>query len=455
MAHTAGQLADSMTALEAIVNALKGTYEGATGDAAASLGGADKVQAMNNALGKIASITQAKEALMKQADEREEATKLTCMSDIYVETNDHVETDLPLPRTYRLEDFKGDREKCAKEHYACIDWLSRAMTICKKNNLTHAAACEFIRNHCTQDAGRTCSNAITDKKTLTQLVVDLEVNYSGLKHPDIALEACKSLTRRDSEGIRQFGERVRHMAEMACRNKPDASNAATDLGKDSFLGALKPSLKTELRAKLETRRRLGEGPPTFYDLIAEAHTLDETRTANEKVFRGRRDGASGSVRRVEEGDTPIFYSDPDDSGSNDEMSAVIQLVQRLQTSRKPNSSDRSGPRKQRKQQFNTSSQAQNVLMLEQLEQFDDDGEYATILFTPVAERGGRRVRIKDLNVAVGECARCGIAGHRAFGPENAKCPLRMHILRAEPCGSCRKGGHDAAVCPRTQNLEKN
>ena len=443
-----------MMALEAIATALKGTYEGATGAVATSLGGADKVLAMNNALAKITSITEAKDALKLQADQRESATKLTCMSTIYEETRDHNVTILPVPRTYRLEDFKGDREKCSKEHYACIDWLSRALTIAKKNNLSHDAAVEFIRNHCTQDAGRTAENAMVDKKTLTQLVIDLEVNYSGLKHPDIALEACKTVGRREGEGMRQFGERVRHMAEMACRNKPNSRDAATELGRDSFMGALKPSLKQELRAKLQTRQRLGEAPPTFYELIAETHTLEETRQANEKVFRNRKEGQSGSIKRVNEEEDTIFHSGSEDSDSDQEMNAVVRMVQKLKMQRRDTTGNSSGAGRQKRQQARTEASG-SALRVEDMEYFDEDGEYATILYAPVAERGGRRVRIKDLNVVPGECARCGIAGHRAFGTEAAKCPLRMHILRAEPCGACRKGGHDAAVCPRTPHNGKN
>jgi hypothetical protein len=59
-----------------------------------------------------------------------------------------------------------------------------------------------------------------------------------------------------------------------------------------------------------------------------------------------------------------------------------------------------------------------------------------------------------LNVSRDDCLKCGLRGHRAFGPDAQKCPLRAYELTEDPCSYCDKGGHLARNCPN-KNVRKN
>lgn len=418
-------------------------------------GGADgdaRVTATLAALADNTALTTARQGLSAIAVQRDQATTITPMSAIYELTaahNNATSGDLPNMRDYRIEDFKGDREKC-KDMYYCLDWIQRALNICKRLNKNHVAALGFLRQHCIQDAGRTVANAITDSKDLTQTVVDLEINYSGLMHPDLAMEACKVMSRKEGEAIRTFGERVRFMAEMATRNRGgDTVEAAKQLATDNFMAAIRPSIKHDLRARLETRRRMGEARASFNSIVAEAHNLDETRMANDKIYRQRKNGGS-SVRRINED------SNSDNSDDEDEDETINYVSGKKDPAWRPQrQQDKFLPKPQANKWKTHKNYNAQIKMLEQFEQFDDDGQFVNVMMIPAAERGGVRLNVKDLNIGPHECARCGLAGHRADGPDRAKCPLRMHIIRTEPCSACNKGGHEPSNCPRTVNLEKN
>ena len=57
------------------------------------------------------------------------------------------------------------------------------------------------------------------------------------------------------------------------------------------------------------------------------------------------------------------------------------------------------------------------------------------------------IPLRQLNVQPGECMRCGLEGHRAFGEGSDQCPLAGKPLTTA-CPACTKGGHFAADCPR-------
>ena len=409
----------------------------------------------------------ARVALEEQAINREDATALTPLTVLYEDDSDHSVDDVPDMRSYRLEDFKGDREKCTKDSYACIDWLTRAVKLGDNKHWSHKCLTDVIQLHATHEAGRTVKNALADNKTLTELIIDLETNYSGLVHPDLALEHCKNMSRKEGEAIRGFGERIRLMAEMACRTRgtPELKiSAALELARDSFFTAIRPSLKNELRAKLDVQRRLGEREPTFTEIVSEAHKMDETRAASEKIFRGRKGNSSGTVRRVTRDTDDENSSDTDDKTQDTDedeeggLQEALRVVSRFNDKRK-RGNFRGGNRKfQPRGQTGpgkTPEYKGRALTANQFEEYDDDGEFLTLHYVKTADRGGRRLRVSDLNVLPHECARCGIAGHRTVGPDANKCPLRMYITQPEPCRACNKGGHEAKVCPRTPHMEKN
>ena len=461
MANHAANISEALTSLEGVVGALGVAFakfpDARSGD---FFGEQANLDAIRTALHEAPTLLHnaALDASITAAN-RQNATKLVPVSIIYAAVDEQgdefTETTMPDMRSYKVTDFKGDRDTVQKDSYACIDWLNRLLRLAKKNQLTHEACKELIQLHATHEAGRTVRNAIKDKKTLTQMVIDLEVNYAGLMQPDLAMEACKALTRRDNETLRGFGERVRLTAEMATRNRVNPQEAALQLAYDSFIAALRPTIKLEVRDKLDERRRQGEDETTYPDMVNMAHILDESRAANDKIFRQRKGNAS--VHRVAE-ESADEYSDAEDNEEDEDDDLPPRLSEAVRLVRNFTKNKRGRGGKQNfgggmNRRFN--KPAERTLLTKQFEEQDEDGEFLTLHYVKTAEQGGRRLRVQDLNVLPHECARCGIAGHRATGPDANKCPLRMYITQAEPCKACNKGGHEAKVCPRTPNLEKN
>ena len=462
----ANSMNDTFEGLENLMAALSNVFE--HGDEAA-LGGPQARAAARAAINRMAAPLQnSRTVLRNEHTQRTEAITITPMTAVYVErAGYHVGTDLPGMRDYRLGDFKGDREKCSKDSYACLDWIARALAIADKHRLPHDLARNFLRLHCTNEAGRTMANAIGDEKTLTEIIIDLETNYSGLIHPDLAHEACKVLTRKDAETLRTFGERVRFMAEMVTRNITDMAirrRTMMDLSKDTFMAALRPTLKKELNNRLDARRRLGEPKPDYTGLVAEAHRLDESRMANEKVYKNKRDN-NGTIRKVSNYDDEEDYTegeqedddqqDQDDDDDDGNVRAVGNYRRNDKDKRRDQRPDtkrfnRYQPRSNNfKQTYKREEKVRQ--MVERMEEYDEDGQNVTIYMVPTQPR---RLDVRHLNVLPHECAKCGQAGHRAGGADNHKCPLKLYVTRTEPCNMCNKGGHDAAICPNTLNLER-
>ena len=460
------EIVAALQALQGVTEALNEMVSAVPVADIGHFGGAARIDAVKNKFrGTGAIITAAKLALENQNKNRKDAIDITPITVIYEDSAGHNNPLQPDMKTYRLEDFKGDREKCGKDTYICLDWLTRALTIADDKKISHNLCKKFLQTHATHDAGRTVRNAIADNKTLTQLVLDLEINYAGLVHPDLALENCKSMTRNDQETMRTFGERIRLMAEMACRDKPQAhkKEQTLQLAKDAFMSALRPNIKQELKAKMESRRRAGESEADYNQIVSEVHTLDEARTAHDKIYRHRKDG-NGGVRRVENDSDSDSDEDEEDVFFDFEGNVrALTMKEKKKFFKKPYDPKKKGYQNKGYQnkgyqayQGNQGRQnpyAGRTLLAEQFEEFDEDGEYFTVRYVKAGEPA--RICTADLNVKPNECARCGIAGHRAHGPDANKCPLRMHVMQTEPCRACNKGGHEAKVCPRVANLEKN
>jgi hypothetical protein len=318
MAHTASHVATSLDHIRLALEAVGATMQAGN---AQMLGGHQLVTQVAQAINLAADgIKDTRDILLQQADQAAAARLVTPMTTVYEETADMDIDQLPEMRTYRLEDFKGDREKCEKEAYTCLDWLTRVLTIAENNQLTHQAALRLIGQHAIQDAGRTVRNALRDGKGLLEVILELEVNYSGLRHPDLALEDCRRMVRREKETLRAFGERVRHLAEMATRNRPMPADAARELAKDSFMAALEPSVKLELKARMAARSRMGEPPPDFNTFMAEAHQIDDERTTSRAIHKSRKDGAATSLIHRICGEPAT-----DDASTSDEAEIVPEI----------------------------------------------------------------------------------------------------------------------------------
>lgn len=391
-----------------------------------------------------AAIKTTREKLAQAADRQKGAKEQTPLSTIHTQ-DEHPAEDLPDTRRYKIEDFKGDRDTCAKDPYVCLDWIQRMLDLCQEFKLTEALSLKFIRKHAIHEAGRIVRQAVADKKTLKDVVLALEVNFGGLKHPDLALEECRRMMRREKETLLAFGTRVRCMADMATRMRTEKEAAALVLAKDSFVAALPPPLKNLLRLKLEERRRQGEPEPEFQDIVAEAHSLEAERLATQKLYSVRQSqaGAGGAIRQVAATEEEIAWEAWGPEGHVRRVSDWDQQQRKARTQQKTLTVNR------------VEEEGSGWVEEEEMEELafvDEDTQEATILLVPTNARR-RQINLKELNVGPSECAKCGLTGHRAFGGDK-RCVLRNEPLTDTACTKCGKGGHKEAKCLRTKDLLK-
>ena len=393
---------------------------------------------------------------------------------------------LPHARDYRLEEFKGDRDQCLKNPWLCLDWVQRALDHVEHFKLTETTAIMFFRRHVTQDAGHTVRAAIEDRKSLRELVVALETNYGGLVHPDMALENCRRANRREHETIQAFGARIRGMAQMAMRDRPIAQRRTDtlSLARDSFMAALTPNLKNILRMKVDDRQRRGDPIPAFADLVDEAHNLELERVATKAVYETRREH-SERVHLVQQADAWEHWADVPLRAAEPEIPDLTTLRvaewERRRTAAAATSTANAAKAafpaaaggKPRPTATTAPAAARRIvggvetgdgyievgdISDEPSQIFIDDvsGTGGTVLFIGKDGEPPRQMRLdwKSLGVTADECAKCGLEGHRAFGEENAKCPLRANRIERKACERCGKGGHLPEVCLRSLDFMK-
>ena len=256
-------------------------------------------------------LVASQEAAEKEKRERERVSRATAQTIMTQLPVFGTREELPDLRHYKLEDFRGEREKCEKNAFTCADWRRKLLHYASEQRLTEAATIKLMQRHTGQEAGRILAAAIEDGKGLQEIIFEFETNFCGLKHPDLAQEECRRMYRRDKETLLAFGNRVRYVAEMATRERPDAREAAKALAEDSFMNSLHPSLKTALRSKMEERERAGEPKAPYTEIMNEAHRLEAERLASEQVFNNRRHLGQGAA-----GIGFVRYSDDeDDPGS--------------------------------------------------------------------------------------------------------------------------------------------
>jgi hypothetical protein len=374
---------------------------------------------------------------------------------------------LPEPRTYtKLPVFTGDNSKPHENVQLCLDWLRRVVAIARQKTLSHATALEFMIEHSSGNAGTIIRGAQDDGKDFYRIVLDLEMNFCLLKHPELALEECRKLRRAHREPLQQFAERIRHLAAMAYRHKPPNekdvfSKAAMT---ESFRNSLPPKIRSILSERITSRIKQGLPALAYSDLVQEAVTIDQEKSAHDTLYESRiAANGNGNVRAIAEEEY-----DPDEEASisslrdhleeafaDDDEDRSESISRILQTRR--NNPRRPGPPTQQRQPGGfarkPANQKANIHQIDSY-QIEEDG-YCYL----AKESNGRfkrtRVSASAVNVTMNECLKCGMSGHYAFGPSAATCPLAKQPLLQTPCASCKKGGHLPAHCPQTLDLVKN
>lgn len=317
--------------------------------------------------------------------------------------------------------------------------------------------------------------------TLVEIIRKIEVMFGGLKTPEQAQMECHKACRYSGETLMQLGRRIKHLAYMASRLKANPRESAEQLGMETFLAVIPLELRQQLKALNDKKLGLSQKAMDFETLISEAKRLEDEKRTEIMVAKSRYSNKGySSIRQVTAYDDP--YAEPEqetpdyeEGGASiayTESGEVLRVYNNTTPRKNPFYSNNKRPGNYQQRYKNANRKPENKYN-PAIRQVEDDSEYyfdeeelqamdladidvaGSCLYIP-AGNGDRqnfiKVDPKALHVSPHECLKCGKPGHRAFGPQNIKCPLRNQPMITKPCPACNKGGHVAAVCPdRSKN----
>lgn len=369
---------------------------------------------------------------------------------------------LPGYKTYCLPMFEGFPHTQALPKgatQAVIGWLNKVMATIVEYNLTHAAGLKLLMRHLHKDASQSLSleqEGIVRKGgnfSLQQAVVAIETQYAGLLDTAAALQECFRYRREPGEALMNLGRRINTMALMAQRHIEDENVrhlVIQETSRAAFSNALDDRLRVLVQERLANRMRNGESVPEFFELVAEAQTIESRERGHGHIAALKTGkGPDHSLLRV----THTNNSDSDDDAQQFDVNYVANTRKSTNKNKRFNAS---------KTRRNASDKV--IRMLNQLALDDDSAttsddehtydpntnEASNVLFI---RRG--TINPQMVNVGRNDCLRCGLPGHRAFGESRKQCPLRAEEVTDKPCPFCKKGGHLANKCPHQKVSAKN
>ena len=228
--------------------------------------------------------------------QRRRATYRTALSRTYVPppAEEAVNT-LPNTREYRLDDFKASRKDCEKNPYICLDWINRVFALGEEKRLSEAALIQLMSRHALNEPGQAMRELVQRGLSLRDVVIELELNFCDVKHPDTAQNELRVIGRRAGESIYAFGSRIRQLAKMATKDMPEPTQKYEELCLRSFMHALPAEMARTLKARYAERHRLGEPAEDLARALEDAATIEKDIIAN-AALQNQKEGLS--VRQI-------------------------------------------------------------------------------------------------------------------------------------------------------------
>lgn len=375
--------------------------------------------------------------------------------------------EVPDKRNVRLpKPFTGGTtpQEAAVE---CRAHLAEVMDIARANNLTEVGTIKLLKMNVGKDLALMVGEMIDSKASLEEIVRKIETMYGGLKTPEQAQLECHRAIRYPMEAIMTLSRRIKHLAYMATRMKGDkkeAKAAAEILAKDTFTACVSIEIRTALKAVADQRLALGLRPMDYETYVSEAKKIEDEKRTERIVAKARSSHESG-IRMVEGGEATIDMEDESiEEVQYNEFGEILRII------RKPYFNNSRGRGRGQGQGYKKPSPYANkrnptnnfVRQVAEDEYAYEDEElqsmaeadievYGSCLLVQNGKGNGQtfnKIDPRKLNVTPDQCLKCGISGHRAYGPTSDKCPLRNQPLVATACSFCNKGAHISTQCPR-------
>lgn len=186
----------------------------------------------------------------------------------------------------KVERFTGS-EKAHKLSSDCRVFLEAVMEVSLQHHLTENATKRLMKMLSGGNAAVMIGDMIRRHSPLEEIVRQMEVMYAGLKDPDSAQRECQGIVRIPGETLPALGERIKHLAFMASRLKPEPMQAGEILGKDTFLNCLIPSVRMEMKNRDRQRLLSGFAQFSFNELMEDSRQAEQERQFAREIYRSK------------------------------------------------------------------------------------------------------------------------------------------------------------------------
>ena len=368
-------------------------------------------------------------------------------------------------RMFNVPTFKGN----GSDTMDVVGWISRILSLAEAHTLTFEATISLMVQGSDAGAAAYIDQMRQERKSLAQIIQQLEMRYGDLCTPEEARVKCNNMLRKEKEGLSDFIDRLRLMSRMACRYETDndAQRAAIEvLVEGNIRRVLPASVRNALEERVINRSRMGLPAFTAREVEKECLDLEKRREERRQAQAEPVVAVKKHVRRaqveIETSESGSETSSDDDAAEEDDGARHLIYEIRQQEKRYAAKGRYVEPQKVYRRAFRNYNQKYQGAKQPFRKRVNQQGAAQFIGAGPAAPgnanrqqgppnymNGPPRKTISELlalaNCARGQCIQCGMDGHLM---KQDMCALKDKILVDRACAKCGKGLHAADDCIR-------
>ena len=365
-------------------------------------------------------------------------------------------------RLHNVPTFTGDGDDTAE----VSRWIKKVCNIAQVQQLDFEPTLLLLIQASSKGASDYIQTMRDEGRTLQEVVQLLEMRYGDLCSPEEARVRCNNMQRQEKDTLSAFLDKVRHLAEMACRLEDDdaARRQQIDFLVESNIRRVLPgSVKTQLEDRVKTRREIGLPEFSSREMEKECIALENRRKENRMKIGAMMVPKRAAIRQAYQAGSDSEDLEPDGHplSSEDDLpledEATYHLVHEIKNLNKYYHAK--GEKVDPKKIYRKAVQKYNDRKYVNFKKEFQKKPWGARQVMPPGNQQGRlegppnrlsdtpRKTISELlrlaNCQRGQCIQCGQDGHYMNGD---KCALKDKNLTDRPCLMCGKGLHAADDC---------